>query len=160
MGEVMGENFSTPFDLLLGRRTYDIFAGHWPKVDDETGKAFTACQKYVATHRPLASDRANAQTLGGDVVTRVRALKAGDGLALSVQGSQDFLQTLIVNDLVDEYRLMIFPLIPGSGRKLFAKGSPPAGLKLTKSRTSDTGVLMVWHERAEMASIGSFAPDQ
>lgn len=160
MGEVMGENFSTPFDLLLGRRTYDIFAGHWPKVDDETGKAFTACQKYVATHRPLASDRANAQTLGGDVVTRVRALKAGDGPALSVQGSQDFLQTLIVNDLVDEYRLMIFPLIPGSGRKLFANGSPPAGLKLTKSRTSDTGVLMVWYERAEMASIGSFAPDQ
>ena len=82
------------------------------------------------------------------------------GPAQSVQGSQDFLQTLIVNDLVDEYRLMIFPLIPGFGRKLFARGSPPAGLKLTKSRTSDTGVLMVWHERAEMASIGSFAPDQ
>ena len=159
MGEVMGENFAAPFDLLLGRRTYDIFAGHWPKVDDETGRTFTACQKYVATNRPLASDWANSHRLGADAIASVRALKAGDGPALSVQGSQDLLQTLIAHDLIDEYRLMIFPLILGSGRKLFAKGGPPAGLKLTKSRISDTGVLMVWYERTEMAKLGSFALD-
>jgi dihydrofolate reductase len=157
MGQVMAENFATPFDLLLGRRTYDIFASHWPKVDDETGRAFTACQKYVATHRPLASDWANSHRLGADTVASVRALKAGQGPALSVQGSQNFLQTLIAHDLVDEYRLMIFPVILGTGRKLFATGSAPVGLKLTKSHTSTTGVVTAWYDRDEMKPMGSFA---
>ncbi len=157
MGEVMAENFATPFDLLLGRRTYDLFASHWSKTGDETGLAFTAAQKYVATHRPLASDWANSHRLGADIVASVRALKAGQGPALSVQGSQSFLQCLIAHDLIDEYRLMIFPVILGAGRKLFATGSAPQGLKLTKSRISAMGVIMAWYDRAEMAATGSFA---
>lgn len=157
MGEVMAENMAASYDLLLGRRTYDIFAAHWPKAGDETGAAFTACRKYVATNRPLASDWANSRRLGADVVAAVRELKAGEGPDLAVHGSQNLLQTLIAEDLVDDYRLMIFPVILGSGRKLFACGHPPAGLRLTKSRVSGTGVVMVWYERAALVEVGSFA---
>lgn len=160
MGEVMGETMAAPYDLLLGRRTFDIFAGHWPKTGDQTGAAFTACRKYVATHRPFRSDWANSQSLGTDALAAVRALKLGEGPDLAVHGSQNFLQSLIAAGLVDEYRLMIFPLVLGSGARLFASGTTPGGLRLTKSRVAATGVLMVWYERAEMAATGSFAlPD-
>ena len=154
----MGENMAAPQDLLLGRRTYDIFAAYWPKTGAAAGAAFTAGQKYVATHRPLATDWANSHSLGlgPDALAAVRALKAQDGPDLAVHGSQNFLQSLIAADLLDEYRLMIFPLILGRGSKLFAKVGMPAGFSLTKSRLSKTGVMMVWHQKADRAATGSF----
>ena len=120
MGESVGETFSRPFDLLLGRKTYDIFAAHWPYAgaDDPIGPLFDRINKYVATRNPaFAPTWQNSHVLGSDTIAAVRALKAGEGPDLLTQGSTEFLKALFENDLVDEIHVSIFPVILGKGKR-------------------------------------------
>lgn len=162
MGEALDGLFAKPFDLLLGRVTYDIFAGHWPRVSDEDpiAKAFNAVTKYVATHEPDGLTWRGSRALGADVVAALRDLKAGDGPDLLVQGSGDLIQTLLQHDLIDEISVWTFPVILGHGKRLFGGRAVPSALKLTKSQVSTTGVIVATYERDGAVITGSFAlPD-
>jgi dihydrofolate reductase len=157
MGQVMAEAMSVPFDLVLGRRTYDIFAAHWPHAPEEAGgKPLNDATKYVASRgRPSLTWRESV-LIEGDVAEGVAALKAADGPELQVHGSGNLLQTLIRHGLVDEYRLWVFPLVLGSGKRLFAEGAVPGALKLVTSTVSTTGVMMGTYEPAGEIRTGSF----
>jgi dihydrofolate reductase len=153
----MGEAFETPFDLLLGRKTYEIFAAHWPHVDDPGAEELNSARKYVASRTLERVDWVNSTLLEGDVAEAVARLKEEDGREIQVHGSSNLVQTLLRAGLVDELRLMIFPLVLGSGKRLFADGAVPAGLRLVEAQPSSTGVLMTRYERAELLPPGSFA---
>jgi dihydrofolate reductase len=158
MGRFMDEMFSAPFDLLLGRRTYEIFAAHWPFVGsgDPIAERFNAVTKYVATSsaQPLAWH--NSVALEGDVAAAIGRLKTENGPTLLTQGSSVLLQTLLAHDLIDEFRLLVFPVILGSGKRLFGGGAKPGALTLTAASVSTSGVTMSVYERAGAISIGSF----
>jgi dihydrofolate reductase len=137
------ETIAGEFDMLLGRRTYEIFASHWPNQrDNPIGKAFNKATKYVATRSPDQLDWENSQRIGGDVVDEVRRLKASDGPAVHVCGSGELLQSLIAADLLDEYRIWVFPLVLGEGKRLFENGAPPRGLSLVATMSTPSGVLL------------------
>jgi dihydrofolate reductase len=158
MGQVMGDAMSTPFDLVLGRKTYDIFAAYWPHASEEQGaKPLNDATKYVASRsRPaLAWDR--SILIEGDAAEGIAALKQGDGPELQVHGSGNLIQTLIRHRLVDEYRLWVFPVVLGSGKRLFADGTIPSGLKLVDNKVSTTGVVIGTYEPAGDLVTGSFA---
>jgi dihydrofolate reductase len=157
MGEVMNAAMTVPFDLVLGRRTYDIFAAYWPNAPEEAGgKPLNDATKYVASRsRPVLSwDR--SVLIEGDAAAGVAALKDGDGPELQVHGSGNLVQTLLTNNLVDEYRLWVFPVVLGSGRRLFAEGAIPYGLRLVDSVVSSTGVVIGTYEPAGEIVTGSF----
>lgn len=139
---VIAATIAGDFDMLLGRRTYDIFAAYWPKQDDPIAKAFGKATKYVVTRRadPLTWDRSRRIT--GDVVAEIRRLKASTGAPIHVWGSSQLLQTLIAADLVDEYRLWVFPVVLGQGKRLFEHGVPPRGLSLVATSRTPSGVVM------------------
>src|SRR5690349_13907646 len=155
-GAAMDELFSKPFALLLGRRTYDIFNAYWPYQKDPIADAFNPATKYVATHRPDSLTWQNTQWLGEDIVAALRRLKQEDGPDLLIQGSGNLIQTLLANGLIDEIRLMIFPLLLGKGKRLFDDGAMPAAFKLVKSQASSTGVIMATYERGGEIQVGSF----
>ena len=157
VGAFMDELMTPPFDLVLGRRTYDIFAAYWPQAGEELGSGpLNAATKYVASRgRPTLSWEKSV-LLEGDVAKAVAALKRQDGPELQVHGSQDLLQTLIRAGLVDRYRLLLFPVVLGSGKRLFADGAVPAGLRLVSSATSPSGVVMGVWEPAGAVVTGSF----
>jgi dihydrofolate reductase len=158
MSAWMGKAFETRFDLLLGRKTYEIFAAHWPHARDEPGAAeLNSARKYVASRTLDGVDWENSTLLEGDVAEAVAHIKEEEGPDIQVHGSSDLLQTLLEADLVDELRLMIFPLVLGTGKRLFGDGAIPAGLKLAESTASSTGVLIAVYERAELLAAGSFA---
>lgn len=160
MGQFMEETLSAPFDLLLGRKTYEIFAAHWPFVEGEDkpmGELFNGVTKYVATSSRQPLTWQNSVNLGPDVPGEIARLKQGDGPTLLTQGSSVLLQTLLEHDLIDEIRLLTFPLLLGPGKRLFGPGTRPGALKLTASKQSSTGVVMSVHERAGAISTGSFA---
>ncbi|MEV4489006.1 dihydrofolate reductase family protein [Micromonospora coxensis] len=159
MGEAMGRALSRPFDLVLGRRTYDLFAAHWPRVADESAKPLNDATKYVASRgRPHLSWHRSV-LVEGDAVEGVAALKQGDGPDLQVHGSGNLAQTLIRAGLVDEYRLWIFPVVVGAGKRLFADGTVPAGLELVDSEVFDTGVVRGTYVPAGPIPLGSLALD-
>ncbi|UPA23512.1 dihydrofolate reductase family protein [Shinella oryzae] len=161
-GSVIDELFARPFDLLLGRKTYDIFAAHWPYADanDPIGPLFDRVTKYVATRNPaFRTAWQNCQTLGADAVAAVKALKGGDGPDLLTQGSPDFLRTLFENDLVDEINVFVFPVILGKGKRLFGDASFPRALTLESSRTSQNGIVISRYVRAGDVATGSFEFD-
>jgi dihydrofolate reductase len=142
-GQVIDEIIAGEFDMLLGRRTYNIFAGYWPNQGDHRiAKAFNKATKYVVTRSLDRLDWEKSQRIDGDVVEEVRKLKASDGAALHIWGSSELLQTLIAADLVDEYRIWIFPVVLGEGKRLFEKGVPPRGLTLVETRSTPGGVLV------------------
>lgn len=161
--------FHQPFDLLLGRRTYDIFAAYWPYIPTdpaatgyepgtaEIALAFNRVTKYVATHRPDSLGWENSQWLGKDPVATLRELKQGDGPVLLIQGSSVLIHTLLAHDLIDEIRLIIAPLVLGKGKRLFDQGSLPQSLKLVKSGTTERGTLLVNYERGGEVKTGTFA---
>jgi dihydrofolate reductase len=158
MGEVMGRLMSTPFDLLLGRKTYEIFAGHWPHItDDPAADTLNAAKKYVASKTLRSLDWANSVLIEGDVAEGIARMKEGEGPELQVHGSSNLIQTLLRHNLIDEYRLWIFPLVVGAGKRLFSDGTNPASLKLVSSEVSTTGVVMATYEPAGDIQTGSFA---
>jgi dihydrofolate reductase len=160
MGEVMGEATGKPFAMVLGRRTYDIMAAHWPHASEEEGaKTFNEATKYVASRSPLTPEWANSVRIEGDAAEGIAALKREDGPELQVHGSGNLIQTLLRHDLVDEFRLWVFPLVIGSGKRLFAEGTIPSGLRLVDSKVSTTGVVMGTWESAGEIVTGSFALD-
>lgn len=162
MGQIMTEFMdSTPFDLLLGRKTYEIFAAHWPHASDDEGAApLNNATKYVVSTTLASADWGPSVVISSDVVERIARLKQQDGPELQVHGSSQLIQTLTAHDLVDEYRLLIFPLLLGSGKRLFGDGVVPAGLRLVDTKTSTTGVVVAIYERAGGINYGSFALDQ
>jgi dihydrofolate reductase len=160
MGNVMGEQMSKPFDLLLGRKTYDIFAGFWPKQDEATSPPaalLNHAKKYVASQQALTLDWKNSVLLSGDAAEAVKKLKSESGHDLQVHGSGNFIQTLLKNDLVDELWLKIFPVTLGAGKRLFGDGTIPAAFTLTDSRVSQKGVIVANYQRAGAVKTGSFA---
>ncbi|MGO4735618.1 dihydrofolate reductase family protein [Bosea sp. 2KB_26] len=160
MGEVMEKAFAEEFDLLLGRRTYDIFAAHWPHAgDDPVATKFNACTKYVATSTPKTLNWQNSVALCGEIAAEVAALKRQDGPKLLLQGSSELIQLLLAKDLIDEFNLMIFPVVLGAGKRLFGEGTMPRAFTLVDSRVSSTGVIMATYRRAGAVTTGSFAPE-
>jgi dihydrofolate reductase len=141
--KVLNETIVGKFDLLLGRRTYDIWASYWPhQGDNPIGKAFNRATKHIVTRRHDRLNWANSQRIEGDAVKGLRRLKASKGPALHVWGSGKLLQTLIAADLVDEYRLWIAPVVLGTGKRLFETGVPPRRLVLVGTQSTTTGVLI------------------
>jgi dihydrofolate reductase len=160
MGEVMDAAMGKPFDLVLGRKTYDIFAAHWPNASEEDGaKPLNEATKYVASRGRPALSWERSELLEGDVVDAVTALKQQDGPELQVHGSGNLAQTLIRAGLVDRYRLWVFPVLLGAGKRLFADGTVPAGLTLVDSVVSTTGVVIGTYEPAGELVTGTFALD-
>jgi dihydrofolate reductase len=169
IGAVLSEGFSKPFDLLLGRKTYDIFAAHWPFIDidpksstfdqvnSQVAETFNRATKFVATRSNKELTWQNSQSLGQNVVAALHKLKKGNGPDLLVQGSADFIQTLLANDLIDEMQLFIFPLLLGNGKRLFAQGTVPAALKVAKSTVTPGGVVIATYKRSDAVETGSFA---
>lgn len=172
MGEVMTAFFDQPFDLLMGRKTYEIFAAHWPHatkeerearggtesdVDDSAAEVLNSARKYVASRTLDTVEWNNSTLLEGDVAEAVAALKAQDGPRIMVQGSGDLIQTLLEHDLVDEFHIWTFPCVVGPGKRLFGDGAAPAGLELVDSKVSTTGVVMATYRRAGGIPLGSFA---
>ncbi|HEY7567452.1 MAG TPA: dihydrofolate reductase family protein [Gemmatimonadaceae bacterium] len=163
MGQIMDQTMRQPFDLLLGRKTYDIFAAYWPSSTQEpVASAFNKATKYIASRTLEKGSWAPTQVLKGDVAQEVAKLKRGEGPELQVHGSANFAQTLIKNNLIDTYRLWFFPLVLGTGKRLFADGTVPAALKLTDSETSTTGVTIATFEPAGAIEYGRAdeAPEQ
>lgn len=161
-GSLVGELFSHPFDLLLGRKTYDIFAAYWPYAGPEEplGALFDKVTKYVATHNAsFQLNWKNSELLGADAVAALRKLKTQEGPDLLTQGSTDFLQTLLTHDLVDEMQIMTFPLILGKGKRLFGESVSPAAFTLQRTRASDRGVVFSRYVRAGEVKTGSFAAE-
>ncbi len=160
MGEVMGEAMSAPFDLLLGRKTYDIFAAYWPHATEELGaKPLNDATKYVVSRSHPTLGWGPSVLIEGDGAAGVAALKKEDGPELQVHGSANLIQTLSRHNLVDQYRLWIFPLVIGSGKRLFSDGTIPSGLKLVDNKVSTTGVVIGTYKPAGEIVTGSFALD-
>lgn len=158
-GKVMDEQLGVAFDLLLGRKTYDIFAGYWPKQDPGGSVAapFNKATKYVVSGSSPKLTWENSVLIDGDVVAKLKELKAGDGPMLQIHGSGNLIQTLLHNDLVDELWLKIFPVTLGPGKRLFAEGTIPAAFELTESKTSPKGVIFANYKRSGNVKTGSFA---
>ncbi len=156
MGEVMDASTDS-YELLLGRGTYEIFAAHWPHVtDDPTADSLNAVPKHVASTTLEQVDWNNSTLITGDVADYVRSLKEQDGPEIQVHGSWGLIQTLLEHDLIDEFRVWTFPLVIGTGKRLFDEGTIPAGLRLTGSKASSTGVTIATYERAGDIELGSF----
>jgi dihydrofolate reductase len=160
MGQVMDEATGRPFAMVLGRTTYDIMAAYWPQAPEEAGgKVFSEATKYVASRGHPSLEWSNSVLIEGDAAEGIAALKREDGPELQVHGSGDLIQTLMRHDLVDLYRLWVFPLVIGSGKRLFADGTAPSGLKLVDNQVSTTGVVIGTYEPAGEIVTGSFAGD-
>ena len=160
MGQVMDEATSKPFAMVLGRTTYGIMAAYWPDAPEEAGaKTFNEATKYVASRSHPTLEWSNSVLIEGDAADGLAALKQEDGPELQVHGSGNLIQTLLRHNLVDQYRLWVFPVVVGSGKRLFAEGTIPSGLKLVDSKVSTTGVVIGTYEPAGEIVTGSFALD-
>jgi dihydrofolate reductase len=160
MGAYMGDVMSRPFDLLLGRRTYDIFAAYWPTAPEEAGgKPLNDATKFVASRSRPTLGWGPAVLLEGDAAETVAELKRGDGPELQVHGSGNLIQTLVPAGLIDEFRVWTFPVLVGSGRRLFAEGTVPAGLRLIDTTVSTTGVVIATYEPAGALVVGTFGQE-
>ncbi len=163
MGRIVVDWFTDADGFLLGRNTYETFASHWPHVTDEAdpiAPKLNDLPKYVATRTLDTVEWNNSTILKGDVVQEIIALKKGPGREIQVHGSGDLVQTLMAHDLVDEYRLLVYPVILGKGQRLFANGAVPAALSLIDSRTTGAGVIAQTYRRVGDLEFGSFALDQ
>ena len=162
LGKVMDKQMSRPFDLLLGRKTYEIFAAHWPYVqtsEDPVAAGINTAKKYVASKTLKKLEWSNSELIRGDVAQDVKKLKEQDGPEIQVHGSGNLIQTLLKHDLVDELWLKIFPITLGWGKRLFAEGTIPAGFKLLESMVSPNGVIVASYVRLGEVKTGSFALD-
>ncbi len=160
LGKVMYGQMGHSFDLLFGRRTYEIFAAHWPYVKtegDPIAAGINKAKKYVASRTLTKLDWSNSELIRGDVVNEVKKLKEQDGPEIQVHGSGNLIQTLLKHDLIDELWLKIFPITLGRGKRLFAEGTNSAGFKLLESVFSPSGVVVATYARAGQVSTGSFA---
>ena len=169
---IVAELMDHPFELLLGRRTYEIFAAHWPYaaereerggeasgVDDPAAEALNSARKWVASRTLDRVDWNNSVLLQGDVAEAVAELKRQPGPEIQVHGSADLLQTLLRHDLVDTFSIFTFPVVVGPGKRLFGNGTVPAGMRVVASKVSGTGVVWARYERAGALEYGSYEFD-
>ncbi|HEX5199201.1 dihydrofolate reductase family protein [Paractinoplanes rhizophilus] len=157
-GRIMGEVLESADGMLLGRKSYDILNSYWPNVPDEEGAAqINGMPKYVTTRSPMEATWRNTHVLVGEAAQTVAEVKRTTDGVLLVQGSSDLIRTLQGADLIDEYRLLIFPVVLGQGKRLFAEGTTPAGLKLTGSSTTGAGVIHVRYEPQGKPAYGAVA---
>jgi dihydrofolate reductase len=162
MGAQINEWFAGAQDFLLGRGTYDIFYASWPKMRDEDDPVSVALNdktKYVASRTLTSVEWDTARLLKGDVGDAVRTLKAEDGGELQVHGSAGLIQTLLAEDLVDELRLIVFPVVLGTGKRLFGEGTVPRTWRLTTHSTTSTGAVVLAYERAGEVETGAMGPE-
>jgi dihydrofolate reductase len=156
MGEIMDAWMSVPFDLLLGRRTYEIFSAYWPNAPEEDARPLNDATKYVVSRSRPTLGWDPSVLIEGDAAEGIAKLKEEDGPELQVHGSSNLIQTLLRHDLVDEYRLWTFPVVIGSGKRLFGDGSIPAALRLVDTQMSTTGVVIGVYVPAGELTTGSF----
>jgi dihydrofolate reductase len=160
MAQAMGEFMGKPFDLVLGRRTYEIFAAHWPHTDEPGAAELNRARKYVASRTLGELEWEHSQLLEGDAAEAVARLKEEDGPELQVHGSSELIQTLLRHGLIDRFRVWIFPVVLGTGKRLFGGGAPPSALRLVDHEVSSTGVVMATYEPAGAIPKGSFALEE
>jgi dihydrofolate reductase len=151
-GDEMSKQMGQPFDLLLGRKTYEIFASYWPHRDSPLNEA----TKYVVSNSAINPGWEETIQISGDVVAEIENLKQQDGPMLQVHGSSNLIQTLLANDLADELWLKVFPVTLGKGKRLFGEGTIPAAFNLTDSRVSPSGVIIASYRREGEVELGSF----
>lgn len=151
VGRIMGEQMSRPFDLLLGRKTFELFASYWPQQESPINEA----TKYVASNTLTTHEWSKTVFLKGNVVDEIKKLKLQDGPDLQVHGSGNLIQTLLKHDLVDEFWLKIFPVTLGTGKRLFDQGTLPASYTLIASQSSPSGVIIATLKRAGEVQTGS-----
>ncbi len=154
-GNLMGEQMNRPSELLLGRKTYDIFASYWPTHEDNW-PGINSMKKYVVSNTLTSTKWSNSIILNGDIAEKIKKIKEEDGPDLYVHGSGNLIQTLLKNDLVDELWLKIFPVTLGSGKRLFAEGTIPAAFTIVDSKVTPAGVIFVNYKRAGEVKTGSF----
>lgn len=156
LGQIMGEQMSKPFDLLLGRKTFEIFASYWPHHEAE-GPGINKATKYVASNTLTTHEWSKSVFLKSNIVVdEIKKLKQQDGPDIQVHGSSNLIQTLLKQDLIDAFWLKIFPITLGTGKRLFAEGTIPAAFKVSESKISPAGVIVVNYERAGEVKTGSF----
>lgn len=167
--EFMDDVFKDPFELLLGRKTYDIFAAHWPELAADPApegvdgsqihlaKQIDGTKRYVASRKKPTFSWQGSEWLGGDPLVRIQEIRVTDGADLLVPGSSDFIQTLLAADLVDQFKLLIFPVVLGGGKRLFGAGATPTGFKVQHSLTTESGVVCVIYNRGGSVSTGDFS---
>jgi dihydrofolate reductase len=158
-GKIMAEQMARPADLLLGRKTFEIFASYWPQHEEEW-PGINSKTKYVASNTLTSSDWQNSVFLSGNVAEKVGKLKQQPGPDLQVHGSSKLIQTLLRADLVEELWLKLFPITLGTGKRLFDSGTIPAAFTLTDSKTTPLGVIIASFKRAGEVKAGSFQPPQ
>jgi len=154
-GQIMAEQMGHPFDLLLGRKTFEIFASYWPHHPEE-GAAINNAKKYVASNTLTRHEWEHTTFLNGNVVDEIRKLKLQEGPELHVHGSSNFIQTLLAHDLVNEFWIKIFPVTLGAGKRLFGEGTMPAAFQLVESKVTPSGVITAKLRRAGEVKTGSF----
>jgi dihydrofolate reductase len=160
MGNTMDKRMSKPFDLLLGRKTYEIFAAHWPRIkNDPTADKLNSAKKNVVSTTLQKAEWNNSSLIKDDVVNAIGKLKNEDGPEIQVHGSSKLIQTLIKNNLIDEYHIWTFPVTVGKGKRLFDEGTIPSNMKLVSSKTSTTGVTISVYKPGSELKTGSFALD-
>ncbi len=163
-GGLMDEAMGRDYDLLLGRRTYEIFAAYWPQMDDEIGRTFNAVNKYVAAGPDTPLTWANSHRLEGDLPSAVRALKATEGRDLLIQGSSEVIHTLLAHGLIDQLTVLTFPVLLGPGKRLFNEGARPGAWTLTRTRKTTTGVTAHTFEHTDAppptGSFGEIEPGE
>jgi len=161
--EMRGDSIRAADGLLLGRKTYEIFAGYWPRItdpDNEIATMLNTMPKHVASRTLDTVEWNNSRLIKGDVAEAVGKLKSQPGRELQVYGSIDLAQTLMRHDLVDEYRLSFAPLVLGTGKRLFLEGAVPAAMRLTDTKKTSTGLVSHTYERAGKPEYGSFALEE
>jgi dihydrofolate reductase len=156
LGNVMAEQMDKPFDLLLGRKTFEIFASYWPHHEEE-GPGINNATKYVASNTLTTYEWRKSVFLRGNIGDEIKKLKQQQGPDLQVHGSSNFIQTLLKHDLIDEFWLKIFPVTLGMGKHLFDQGTTPAAYTLVESTSSPSGVIIATFKRAGEVKTGSFA---
>lgn len=154
VGNEMAKQMGQPFDLLLGRRTYEIFAAYWPRQSSDD--PINTARKYVVSNGELRTEWEETIRIRGDVVAEIEKLKQQAGPMLQVHGSSNLIQTLLANDLVDELWLKVFPVVLGKGKRLFGEGTIPAAFRLSESKISPSGVIVASYRRDGEVRLGSF----
>jgi len=163
MGQIVSQRFGNADAFLLGRKTYQIFAAHWPRVTDPAdpiASALNRLPKYVASKTLDQVDWHNSTLVRGDLTDQVAHLKQRYSREIQVHGSGDLAQSLIANDLVDEYHLWLYPVMLGAGKRLFGSGTVPAALTLAETQTTGTGVVVSIYRRSGKPTYGSFELDK
>jgi dihydrofolate reductase len=155
-GAAIDKAHGSQFDLLLGRKTYDIFAGYWPKQTGPMADSLNGAKKFVATHRPDSLDWGPVESLGRDIAAGIARVKAGEGPDLIVWGSSTLTPLLIAEGLADEVLLLVFPVLIGRGKRIFSDLVKPSGLHLIESKATSTGVILSTYKPAGAMRTGSF----